>query len=95
MAGAIQDREVGILVGTTTFGKGIVQKTMPFTDGTAVKVTMAKYYTPNGNYIHGIGITPDIVIELPDGKSLTDLTSRDEDLQLQAALEALKTEMGQ
>lgn len=94
MAGAIQDREVGILVGTTTFGKGIVQKTMPFTDGTAVKVTMAKYYTPNGNYIHGIGITPDIVIELPDGKSLADLTSRDEDLQLQAALEALKTEMG-
>ena len=59
-----------------------------------MKVTMAKYYTPNGNYIHGIGITPDIVIELPDGKSLADLTSRDEDLQLQAALEALKNRNG-
>lgn len=94
MAGAIQDRQVGTLVGTTTFGKGIVQQTTPYGDGTALKVTMAKYYTPNGNYIHQIGITPDIVIDLPEGKSFAALTSHEEDVQLQTALEALKTQMG-
>lgn len=94
MAGAIQDREVGILVGTTTYGKGIVQVTTSFDDKTAIKITMAKYYTPNGNYIHQIGITPDIVIDLPEGVSFSTLSSHEEDVQLQTALEALKTQMG-
>lgn len=94
MAGAIQDRGVGTLVGTTTYGKGIVQQTSPFSDGTAIKVTMAKYYTPNGSYIHKIGIEPDIRIELPDGMKFADLTSREEDRQLQTAVEALKTKLG-
>lgn len=94
MAGAIQDMGVGTLVGTTTFGKGIVQQTIPFSDGTAVKVTMAKYYTPNGSYIHKIGITPDIIIDLPEGVTYASLKSHEEDIQLQTALEALKTKMG-
>ncbi len=94
MAGAIQDRGVGTLVGTTTYGKGIVQQTSPFSDGTAIKVTMAKYYTPNGSYIHKIGIEPDIRIELPNGMKFADLTSREEDRQLQTAIEALKTKLG-
>lgn len=94
MAGAIQDTGVGTLVGTTTFGKGIVQQTSAFPDGTAVKITMAKYYTPNGNYIHQIGIEPDITIDLPDGVTLSSLESPEEDIQLQTALEALKTKMG-
>ena len=94
MAGAIQDREVGILVGTTTYGKGIVQVTTAFDDETAIKVTMAKYYTPNGNYIHEIGIKPDIEIDLPAGTEFAQLTSKEDDIQLQTALEALKTEMG-
>lgn len=94
MAGAIQDREAGILVGTTTYGKGIVQVTSSFDDGTAIKVTTSKYYTPNGSYIHQIGITPDIIIDLPEGLSFAALTSHEEDIQLQTALEALKTQMG-
>lgn len=94
MAGAIQDREAGILVGTTTFGKGIVQQTSPFSDGTAMKVTMAKYYTPNGSYIHKIGIEPDIKIALPEGVRFADITSHEEDIQLQTAIEALRTKLG-
>ena len=60
MAGAIKDHGIGTLVGTTTYGKGIVQQIIPFQDGSAVKVTISAYYTPNGNNIHGIGIAPDV-----------------------------------
>ena len=60
LAGAIKDYDKGTLIGTTTFGKGIVQRVLPLTDGTALKLTISSYYTPNGNNIHGIGIDPDI-----------------------------------
>lgn len=63
LAGAIKDYNKGTLIGTTTFGKGIVQRIQQLTDGTAVKLTISSYYTPNGNNIHGIGIEPDIVCE--------------------------------
>lgn len=63
LAGAIKDYHKGTLIGTTTFGKGIVQRILPLTDGTALKLTISSYYTPNGNNIHGIGIEPDIVCE--------------------------------
>ena len=62
-AGAIKDYKYGTLVGTTSFGKGIVQTIVPMDDGSAVKVTMAKYFTPNGNYIHDVRISPDIELE--------------------------------
>lgn len=62
-AGAIKDYKYGTLIGTTSFGKGIVQTIIPMDDGSAVKVTMAKYFTPNGNYIHDAGIAPDIELE--------------------------------
>lgn len=62
-AGAVKDHEVGTLVGTTTFGKGIVQKIYPLSDGSAVKITVSKYYTPNGVNIHGTGIEPDVTEE--------------------------------
>ncbi len=62
-AGAIKDYDRGTLVGTTTFGKGIVQTLYSLPDGDAIKLTTAKYFTPNGNYIHGVGITPDIELE--------------------------------
>ncbi|MCM1025857.1 MAG: S41 family peptidase [Roseburia sp.] len=68
MAGAIKDYGIGTLVGTTTFGKGIVQSVMPLRDGSAIKVTISAYYTPNGNNIHGIGIEPDVVCEF-DGET--------------------------
>lgn len=81
-AGAVHDHEIATLVGTKTFGKGIVQQTFPFTDGSAIKMTIAKYYTPNGVCIHGEGITPDVEIELP--KDAT------EDVQLNKAIEVAK-----
>ena len=63
LAGAIKDYDKGVLIGTTTYGKGIVQRILPLTDGTALKLTVSAYYTPNGNNIHNIGIEPDIVCE--------------------------------
>lgn len=68
LAGAIKDYDKGTLIGTTTFGKGIVQRILPLTDGTALKLTISAYYTPNGNNIHGIGIEPDIECEF-DGET--------------------------
>lgn len=62
-AGAIQDYEWGTIVGTTSFGKGIVQKLFQLTDGTCLKLTTSEYFTPNGRNIHGIGIEPDVVVE--------------------------------
>ena len=64
LAGAVKDYKKGTLIGTTTFGKGIVQRVLPLTDGTALKLTISSYYTPNGNNIHGVGIEPDIECEL-------------------------------
>lgn len=63
LTGAIKDYGKGTIVGTTTYGKGIVQKLIPFTDGSAVKLTTSKYYTPSGVCIHGTGIEPDINVE--------------------------------
>lgn len=63
LAGAIKDYGIGTIMGTTTFGKGIVQRIISLSDGSAVKLTVSKYYTPNGNNIHEIGIEPDVVVE--------------------------------
>jgi len=62
-AGAVKDHEMGTLVGTTTFGKGIVQKIFNLTDGSVVKLTISSYFTPNGVNIHGKGIEPDVAVE--------------------------------
>jgi len=63
VAGALQDYSLGTIVGTQTFGKGSVQTLNPFSDGSALKVTVAKWLTPQGSYITDIGITPDEVLE--------------------------------
>ncbi len=63
LAGAVQDYKTGTLIGTTTYGKGIVQQIQRLEDGTAIKLTISAYYTPLGRNIHGIGITPDIELE--------------------------------
>ncbi|MBR5248436.1 MAG: S41 family peptidase [Lachnospiraceae bacterium] len=60
LAGAVKDYGIGTLVGTTTYGKGIVQSVIPMIDGSAVKVTISSYFTPNGNDIHGTGVEPDV-----------------------------------
>ena len=88
MAGAIQDHGLGTLVGTTTFGKGIVQQIVPFKDGSAVKITISAYFTPSGKNIHGIGIVPDVECEF-DGEAY--YSSEDHpDNQLEKAKEVLR-----
>lgn len=87
MAGAIKDYGIGTLVGTTTFGKGIVQQIMPFRDGSAVKLTISAYYTPKGNNIHGIGIEPDVLCEF-DGEAYYG-SEEHPDNQLEKAKEVL------
>ena len=89
-AGAVKDYGAGTLVGTTTYGKGIVQKIYPLSDGTAVKLTVSKYYTPDGNNIHGTGIEPDVKAELPEELLYAVEVPKEEDTQLQAALEVLR-----
>lgn len=88
-SGAMQDSGKAKLVGTTTFGKGIVQSVIPLSDGTAVKLTIAKYFTPNGNDIHKKGITPDYEVELPDGQTSAVNIDRADDTQLQKAQEVI------
>ena len=89
-AGAIQDYGVGTIVGTTSFGKGIVQSLIPLTDGSAVKTTTAKYYTPNGRCIHGTGIEPDVEVELSEELQKKTVLTYEEDSQLQKAVELVK-----
>lgn len=89
-AGAIKDYEYGTLIGTTSFGKGIVQTIIPLEDGSAVKVTMAKYFTPNGNYIHEVGIDPDIELEYEYLGEEDETYNPMNDNQVLKALEVLK-----
>lgn len=91
-AGAIKDYEYGTLIGTTTYGKGIVQTIYPLTDGDALKVTTAKYFTPNGNYIHGVGIAPDIELEYDYTGPEDGAYEMKYDNQLQKAIELLSEE---
>lgn len=88
--GAIKDYGIGTLVGTTTFGKGIVQRIVTLDDGTAVKLTIAKYYTPKGNDIHQKGVEPDVVEELNEELRMKAVISEEEDNQLQKAISILK-----
>ena len=82
-------------MGTTTFGKGIVQTVRELDDGSAVKLTVSKYYTPNGNNIHGVGIQPDVEVELDP--NITDLNEIDhsQDNQLQKGIEVVKELTGE
>jgi len=84
-AGAIQDYGKGTIIGTQTYGKGIVQTVKPLTDGSAIKFTIAKYFTPKGQDIHGKGVTPDIVVEYG--------TDADVDTQLDAAIKNVEAQI--
>jgi carboxyl-terminal processing protease len=90
LSGALQDYGVATIVGTQSYGKGIVQSIFDLQDGTALKLTTAKYYTPNGNDIHGVGITPDVEIDLPEELKTEVTLSFEEDVQLQKAIEVLQ-----
>lgn len=88
-AGAVKDYGIGTLVGTKTFGKGIVQRIINLNDGTAVKLTVSKYYTPKGNDIHKVGIEPDVEVELNEELKQKVTIEKSEDNQLQKAIEVL------
>ena len=87
--GAIQDKGTGVLVGTTTFGKGIVQGIFGLDDGSAVKMTTARYYTPEGRNIHGKGLTPDVEVELSEKIQELPESGLKVDNQLKAAYDYL------
>lgn len=93
LAGAVKDHDRGEIVGTTTFGKGLVQSSMFLEDGSALKVTIAKYFTPDGFYIHGTGIEPDVVSEIPEVED-PDSLPEDWDPQLEDAIEVIQGLMG-
>ena len=84
LAGAVKDYGIGKIMGTTTYGKGIVQKVINLSDGSAIKLTVSTYYTPNGNNIHEIGVEPDIVVEFDAEQYMNGV-----DNQLEAAKEEL------
>lgn len=87
-SGAIQDYGIGKIVGTQTYGKGVVQQIFDLDDGTAVKLTIAEYFTPKGRNINGKGITPDVKIEYEK-----DENNPDADNQLDKAVEEVKAQM--
>ncbi len=89
-AGAMQDYEKGILVGKKTFGKGIVQSVFQLSDGTAVKLTTSKYYTPKGRNIHGTGLEPDIEVELKEGTKKQPGSGVVVDSQMEKAIQYLQ-----
>lgn len=89
VSGAIRDYKLGTLVGEKTFGKGIVQQVIETGSGTALKVTISKYYTPNGENIHKIGIMPDVEVKYPEELKKQPY-SRTTDPQFNKALEIIK-----
>ncbi len=93
LSGAVQDTGTGKLVGTQTFGKGLVQGLYPLSDGSGLKITIQKYYTPKGVCIQGEGITPDYVVELPEELQYQLTIEEDKDTQLQKALEVIKEQL--
>lgn len=88
-AGAVKDYGIGTIVGTTTYGKGVVQSIRQLSDGSAVKLTIANYYTPKGNSINKTGIRPDVEVELSPELLNQEEITHEEDNQLQAALNSL------
>jgi len=93
LAGAIKDHNRGVLIGNKTFGKGIVQRIRQLKDGSGFKLTVSEYFTPKGINIHGIGIEPDIKVDLPDDIEEIGLENLEKDTQLQAAIEIIKQEI--
>ena len=93
VAGALQDHNRALVVGTETFGKGLVQTVVPLSKGRAIKLTTSRYYTPSGDSIQDVGITPDVYVDDTPGfpnLSLTAILDREADLQLAEAIEHLQ-----
>ena len=87
-AGTMQDYDAATVVGTQSYGKGVMQQIYELPDGSGIKLTVAEYYTGGGRNIHGVGITPDVVVELPE-----EINSIEDDTQLAKAQEILLEQM--
>ena len=95
MAGALQDHNRALIVGTSTFGKGLVQTVMPLSKGRAIKLTTSRYYTPSGDSINDIGVAPDIEIDGTPGypgPSISAGLDLDGDEQLFEAIDRLSAQ---
>lgn len=93
LAGAVKDYAVGKIVGVKSYGKGVVQTLLSLKDGTFIKVTTNEYFSPHGNKIDGEGISPDVVVELPEDVESYYNLEFEKDTQLQTAIEELKKMM--
>lgn len=96
LAGAVKDHKKGILVGEKTFGKGLVQDLISLDDGSGIKITVSRYFTPSGVCIHGTGIEPDVHVKLDDKYAYTPISQvpREDDTQLKKAIESLRRIIG-
>ena len=92
-SGAIKDYGVGKIIGTKTYGKGVVQTLKSLGDGTYIKLTTSEYFSPKGNKIDGVGVEPDIIVELPEEIDNYYNPSYEDDLQLQRAIGEIKKMM--
>lgn len=93
LSGAVKDHNRGVLIGTTTFGKGVVQRIHGLDDGSGLKLTISEYFTPNGINIHGVGIEPDILVELDDDVEIIGIENLQGDNQLKRAIEEIKSKI--
>lgn len=93
LAGALKDRANATIVGVQSYGKGIVQTVVGLEDGDGMQMTIAQYYTPNGNAVHKVGITPDVEIDLPDGDNGMYEFGDLNDAQLAKALEVMQQKL--
>ena len=92
LTSALKEFNAATVVGTNTYGKGIVQSVIPLGDGTAIKLTTQKYFTHDGNDIHKKGVAPDIEVELPDDYTYKDFQGA-KDSQYQKGIEVLKEKL--
>lgn len=92
-ASAIKDYEWGTIVGTTTFGKGIMQNLIPLGDGSAMKITVGNFFTKSGYLIHENGVEPDVEVDLPDEMKIMPEVPVDQDTQIQSGIEVLNGEL--
>ena len=90
LAGALKDLNKATIVGKNTYGKGVIQQILTLTNGSGLKLTIEEYFTPNRNKINKVGIEPNVTVELPEGVQNPLLLTREDDTQLDKAIEILK-----
>ena len=90
LTASLKDNGKAKVIGTKTYGKGVIQTVLTLSDGSGLKITTAEYFTPNGTEINEKGIEPDIKVELPDTVKSVYSVSDDDDTQLKKAIEELK-----